>query len=403
MTESLAVSPDVEAFYCYALVLLVGLIAGKSRVSHLLGDYPGTWGLVETWLLFSAYALLPVLLFWFLDRTNALHDTSLFAAILVGVGYQPILSGNLGGIRAPGDVSKFWQPFQAWANRLSDRILSRIHRNSARFDEQVIRTITSDAQQLDRLKKLALIRSGNPQQLQDQFAALDTPANVALWGQDGVIEKQASLLYQSLKAIPDSDFLLYKAQIVTRRKYLWYAKEWRGKTRAWLVTIMLVIAALWGAQKLLNDDSKERYCLWRTQKANATPVDRFRAKEQLLRLLKDAADFDYARITRLLRYEALPLDIADRLLAILIESREVAPQKQRIEELLLDSLRAENPDIRGRIQSALVYLADERKLCFKEELRAWKPAKQDSATTIDERIKEWREAWRKGPSTSPCP
>lgn len=71
---------------------------------------------VNTWLLFFAYTFLPVALFWFLDRSNAIHDTSLFAAVLIGFGYRQILSGELTSIRPAGDISKFWQPFAAWAD-----------------------------------------------------------------------------------------------------------------------------------------------------------------------------------------------------------------------------------------------------------------------------------------------
>src|SRR5713226_3872670 len=124
------VSPDLEAFCCYGLVLLLGLAVAWSQVSRRLGKLPGQWIMVNTWLLFFAYTFVPVLLFWFLDRTNAVHDTSLFAAVLVGFGYQQILTGSLGSIRAPGDVSKFWQPFGIWADSISDRIRERIIVNS---------------------------------------------------------------------------------------------------------------------------------------------------------------------------------------------------------------------------------------------------------------------------------
>jgi hypothetical protein len=97
----LSVSPDVDAYYCYGVVLLLGLITASGQVSRRLANLPGRWIMVNTWLLFFAYALLPAVLFWLLDRTGAIHDTSLFAAVLVGAGYQQVLSGGLVGIR-PG-------------------------------------------------------------------------------------------------------------------------------------------------------------------------------------------------------------------------------------------------------------------------------------------------------------
>jgi hypothetical protein len=50
----MTVSPDLEAFYCYAIVFLLGLIAAKGQVSQRLGNLPGQWIMINTWLLFFA-------------------------------------------------------------------------------------------------------------------------------------------------------------------------------------------------------------------------------------------------------------------------------------------------------------------------------------------------------------
>ena len=134
----LTVSPDLDAYYCYAIVLALGIIAAFGQLSKRLTNLPGKWIMVNTWLLFFAYTLLPVVLFWFLDRSNAIHDTSLFAAILIGFGYQKILSGELTSIRLAGDISTIWQPFSAWADHVADRIRNRIVRNESLFDEGLL-------------------------------------------------------------------------------------------------------------------------------------------------------------------------------------------------------------------------------------------------------------------------
>ena len=121
----LSASPDFDAFYCYLIVFLLGLITAIMQINKRLLNYPGKWVTWHTWTLLGAYTLLPVALFWFLDRVNAIHDTSLFAAILIGAGYQQVLSGNLASIRA-GEVSKIWQPFTAWSDYIADRIRDRI-------------------------------------------------------------------------------------------------------------------------------------------------------------------------------------------------------------------------------------------------------------------------------------
>jgi hypothetical protein len=99
----LSVSPVLEAYVCYAVVLLLGAVTAVIQISRRLGDLAGVWTVPQTWLLFVLYLLVPIGLFWLLDRTSAITDTSLFAAILVGVGYVGIMSGTNQTFRAPGN------------------------------------------------------------------------------------------------------------------------------------------------------------------------------------------------------------------------------------------------------------------------------------------------------------
>jgi hypothetical protein len=115
-------SPDRPAYVCYAIVILVGLWVAHAKVSKLMESSKGRWVFFETWLVFAAYAIVPVLLFWLLDFTNALHDTSLFAALLVALGYRQILAGETKGVALPGQFSALWSPFETWANEVRDRI-----------------------------------------------------------------------------------------------------------------------------------------------------------------------------------------------------------------------------------------------------------------------------------------
>ena len=118
-------SPDVPAFICYLVVLAVGALVARSNVSRILKLIPGHWRFFKTWLLFAAYLLLPITLFWFLDYTSALHDTSLFAALVVAVAYQQIFSGGVQGISMPGQSSKLWMPFERWTERVKDGVATR--------------------------------------------------------------------------------------------------------------------------------------------------------------------------------------------------------------------------------------------------------------------------------------
>lgn len=200
----LGVSPDLDAFYCYAVVFALGVLTALNQISTRLGSFKGRWIMVNTWLLFFAYSFVPVVLFWALDRTNALHDTSLFAAILVGVGYQQILSGGLASIQPAGDISKIWQPFAAWADSIADRIRDRIQVNDSRFDAKLLQVVRADPTKFERLRDVALTRATDLAALQQSLAAVDNqqpalPADVAT-------ARKSAILYSNLKASSPQTF-----------------------------------------------------------------------------------------------------------------------------------------------------------------------------------------------------
>jgi hypothetical protein len=191
-----------------------------------------------------------------------------------------------------------------------------------------------------------------------------------------------------------------KANIITWRQYFWYAKEWRSKSKAWLVVAVAAVALLWMGPFMFSQENYARYYLWRLEKGNATAVDRARAIEAYSRLLTASPNSEFQRIGRSLRYEALPVETAERLIGILIENR--AASSSGIQSFLIPALRAANPDTRARVQAALADIAMQQNICLPAALSKWKPSRSDSATQIDEHMKEWQTAWNKGPNATAC-
>ncbi len=118
-------SPDIPAYYSYLIVALVGGLVAYSTVNDRLASYPDRWSFFATWQLFLAYTAVPVLLFWFLDYSSVVQDTSLLAALLVAVAYQSIFMGSFQNIPMPGQGANLWTPFQAWVTRINDRIAAK--------------------------------------------------------------------------------------------------------------------------------------------------------------------------------------------------------------------------------------------------------------------------------------
>jgi hypothetical protein len=347
--------------------------------------------LVNTWLLFFAYSFVPMVLFWALDRTNALHDTSLFAAILVGLGYQQILSGNIASIQPAGDISKIWQPFAAWSDSIADRIRNRIQLNDTRFDAKLLLAVRADPAKFDRLMGVALARSTDLPVLQQNLAAID--AQQSTLPADVVTARKSAILYDNLKqSSPQTfDLLLFRNQITSRALYLWYAKEFRSKAMALLVAVLLVILLAWGFRKVDTPENLGHYYVWRMQRNNTTDFDRFRAKRELLRRLR-TPPAPYARVAALMRAPNLPVKTADDVLGLLVEAHPAAiSQGVDLLGLLFDSLRTDNADVRRRIQETLLYLSKEEGLTIPKDLQDWRPDAKDSATDIDQMIKKWQQ------------
>ena len=386
----LTVSPDLDAYYCYAVVLLLGLIAAFGQISKRLENLPSKWIMVNTWLLFFAYTFLPVALFWFLDRSNAIHDTSLFAAILIGFGYRQILSGELTSIRPAGDVSKIWQPFAAWADHVADRIRNRVVRNESLFDERLLNVVRTDEAKLKSLRELAFTHTKDMSELSSTLKNIEEQK--PLLGDAGVLMRTAEALYEDLK-VSEADtwpFLLYQGDITSGVNYYWYGREWRSKIAAAAVAISLVVVTGLAIYSLWTPENRGRYYIWRIEKLNNTDQDRFRAGQQLMSCLRETRN-PYPSLTALLRFEGLPVKTAENVLTLLVESREIATIHQvELPVLLTDSLRTTNPDIRARIHTVLLYFADERKIDV-GALKDWKPSAKDSSTDVDGIIKQWKQ------------
>jgi hypothetical protein len=136
---------DWNPLVCYAIVLFAGSLSAFWELSDRFKPYPGAWFVAGTWLIMLTFTAIPVLLFFVLDKTGAIHDSSLFAALLIGFGYQQILSGQISSAKTPAEISALWQPFVKWVQWMSTRISERVTRTRTRFAEMLIDDVVEDA------------------------------------------------------------------------------------------------------------------------------------------------------------------------------------------------------------------------------------------------------------------
>jgi hypothetical protein len=383
----LSASPDFDAFYCYVIVFMLGLVTAVMQINKRLLNYPGKWVTWHTWTLLGAYTFLPVILFWLLDRVHAISDTSLFAAVLIGAGYQQVLSGNLATIRA-GEISRIWQPFTTWSDYIADRIRDRIITNSERFDERLRSEVLSDPKKQDDLKFLAMTHEKDPAALQEKLDKFTGEKEVL--GEKGVQLKLIAALYDSLKISSPRNFeyLLHRSGVTSAYAYHWYTRQWRSKVTALVAAAAAVILMLQGARFLKSPSTMGQYYAWRLKKENATDSDRERARRKLLAYsaLDPGPMLD---LISSLRYSAVTPRVADNIFTMVLESRTSLSERS-LAGALIDSLRTDNAAIRTRTNDTLLYLANEKGVSIPAELKNWKPNQKETLNDIDTQVGKWK-------------
>jgi hypothetical protein len=339
-------------------------------------------------------------LFLLLDRTSALSDTSLFGAVLVGVGYERIIAGSSQNLRAPGEVSQLWTPFLAYADRVAQIVWRQSARAQARLAERVIASIVEEPQRYAALEALAMRFSPDVAALQAQLAAIDQTAGAR--GPDDVLEQKARLLYGIVFAAPDGHYLLKSRGIVSPRLYWLYIKRFNSIIQSALTAIAVVVLVAVGYRFLVPDYREQlaTYYVWRVVKTNSTPVDQFRARRRLYDLAIDQPKIEKSITRQLamqLRRPAVSMERVDLILQTLLESRAHSDGNPELPKMLVQALRSSSVDARTRINDVLKFLSQSCSTRPDDKLQAWKPSEGDSTAMLEEWIKRWGDYW-----ATPC-
>jgi hypothetical protein len=397
----LTVSPDLEAYWCYAIVVVLGAWVGARQVNKRLGGIRGIWLQIRTWVLFLAYLAVPVGLFWLLDRTGAIADTSFFSAVLIGVGYERIITGQSDTVRTPEEVSRFWTPFLAYADSVERSARQRTARDQSRLDERVIAKIANDPAIYDRFLELSRLRAADLPALDAQLASIDQVG--AGQGEVYARERKTRFLYGLLIALPDGYRLLLDRNIVDRPFYYFYVCGIGLALRPMLAALLILVVAGLALWRYAPDyhQGLERYYAWRIGKLGSTDQDQFRARRSMVALMqanngvRSQAVYD---LTQLLRRPNMPMERVDLILQTLLEASDQDKPDTSLAVWLAPSLRANSVDARSRVHDVLKFLASKCTTQPAPELQQWRPADGDSTSDLERRVTDWRLYW----TTSAC-
>ena len=393
----LSASPDVNAFYCYLIVLVLGAITGVRQVSKRLQGLAGVWLVKRTWLLFAGYMFVPVVLFFVLDRAGAIRDTSLFAAVIVGFGYERILAGTSETLQAPGEVSKLWSPFLAYADEIAAIVRSRVERAEFLSVEALVRHLLEDPDRCDRLEKLALTHSDEPLELLGRLQAIRARSTVL--AADVVRDQRVRCLFEEIAGFDGYRALLKDGGAISSAFYFLQLRQWAARIRKLLVAFvvlgLLLFAGWWVQQNYVRDPQLSWY-LWRLEKQDSSHRDLFRAERAVSGfLVGDSRAGALDGLLLLLRKPDLPARRVDLILQILLEQRcNSSPSDRQLPVLLARTLRSWNIDTRGRIHQALIFMSEERGVTVEDSLENWVPAEGDSESELEERINAWLKHWK---------
>jgi hypothetical protein len=413
-------SPDIPAYWCCLIVLVVGIFGARSKVKRVLSGQTGYWAHFSAWRIFAAYAIIPLLLFLLLDYTGVIKDTSLVAALVVAFAYQQIFAGNVSGISLSSSISGLWQPFQKWTDDTAAQIAVHTKRSRDKFDGDLNSFIAGDPTRANDLRILGLQYSKDPTALKDKLDEFQTrvmPAGMSA----GEAQKVRSvwsvqLLMDHLRtALTDrtvGDFL-QKRNLVSGPAYWVGFRKLRSASIAWATSIGLLILGALALWWFFSDGPQSRYHRWRFLKTNASDLDRFRARHFLGQRLQAVAQSStkppsadlkvmLEPLLRELKYKAVSPRTVEDIQRLLVDFHSPAVDRLVIPELI-EALKNENGDARLHIRETLVALhdVDFPAVPLPEGVAEWVPKKDDSPNLIASHVTRWRNWWNSVPPPGP--
>ncbi len=413
----MAMSPDLPAWVCYLVVFLFGGFAAYIQVRRRIGKAPFAWLMPDTWTLLLVYWLVPLVLFWLLDRLGAVADTSFFAAVLVGVGYERIMTSGLNGISAPGDVTSVWQPWVAYADRISAQIRERLQQRQDAFERRIAALVAGNDQRHGALDEWMHAIVDLPPALVGAYDTLK--AGQGAQGDPGQAPalpprtRELRLALLQLKMVGarfNRPGELFHRGVIGPMDY---AREllrggWQGFWFA-LRGYMLIVVIATGTVLALQysgrqndgavgsiDRARVHYNMWRLAKPGISARDLSRAQSNTADLLSEKATRAltlHETGERLLRPD-LPMDRVDALLGLLMRREAESPRDLRESAATLwPALAHPNVDVRRRVQASLVYLARRGGGDPPAEIREWAASENNTPVETAALVAAWRLWW----------
>lgn len=392
-------SPDVPAWISYAVLFTISLVGALATLNNLLGEHRGYWRYLRTWLLFLMYLAFPIVLFWALDELGVVHDSSLLAAVAIGLLYRPIMNGSVNIIPIPGEPSRYWQPFTKFADKLAEQISSHTRERVERLYDQIHDVVSADVDRMAKLSALAFEFSADRTALKDQLDEIDSADAGNHLDPDEFQASQRRLkvkrmLSEIRRHAPKTwGALLSQRGVLTTTQYWKWVIQVGDRAVAPLITLVILASAFQLGAGFREHPWQDRYHLWRLQKAHASPADKYRTFVYMREHAATETDDVLLRAIRLLESGAVVRSTVEDVLRLLTYSNSDEPNKRRLAALTA-ALRTEDAVARQLINQYLLAFARRFHggVYVDDALVDWVPDAGEKPFEIAHRIRLW-EQW----------
>ncbi len=403
-------SPDIDARFCYLIVMLAGMLTAVREVDARLARIPGAWTDPGAHRLFAFFWLAPLALFFVLDHSGAINDTSPIAALVVAIAYAAILSGSSAEGAMPQQLRGLWSKLLGDMDKLSANVQARMQLRNFEYRRRMIDEIAARKDRYERLRALTQRLVGDPAALEAALAAIDvqypTDTALATWKKSEHLIGALNRVYVSRRLPDEVHDLLREERLIGWRTYVRTPGEQVGGI--WRNLSVLIPATLIAALAYLSTTDHAHFerpwLQWRLSKTNVTASDLTRTREAFIdRFVRTSRPSEelYA-LSGSIREATAPARI-DAIIGVMTDGvRERADREKVMPDLivaLILALRTGSIDGRGRVNAALTYLADARLKSAAENkdaaaaldhLKKWMPSEKDTVTDLAARTDEWQ-------------
>jgi hypothetical protein len=392
---------DVSAWICYLTIALVGAIVSFQHISSKSGGVR-LWLHPSLWAVFCIYVAVPLTLFWILDATGELKDTSLILAIVNGLLFKSILAGTNDQFTAPSALSGIWISLEGVINSIVAKGADKEHRYKAWKRRALQRAIidTKDKSKIRNLYRLAT-RLGVQlsQNVQADFDRSDKEIGVS---RRELVDLSDEVYFRTVKK-HKSEFLV--AQVFYEEKLL----TWRQKNITckfdwpWVIKYLFVVGAITAAGMISIDFVKKttfypelNYYVWRVGKTNSSDKDLHRSMRSVVSIFDEESYQDKYKqylldqlLNKLYRVDISAVR-AKKISQVIRESRGNIPNLALLKNNLSSILRSDRIEIRVIVQEILTFLNGEYNWGADDKLLSADLSKQLKDKEIEDLITGWQ-------------